>query len=422
MEKEKTLIVALDLGGNRRFEAHVRELTELAKACDLSVCECIIQHADRANAATYIGSGKAEEVLYAVRQYDADLVIFDGELSPMQLKNLKNILDIPVMDRNTLILEIFSRRARTKESKLQVEIASLKYALPRLVGLHDALSRQGGASGAMSNKGAGEKKLELDRRHIENRIAFLRKELENVAKTRVTQRSLRKKSGLPLVGLVGYTNAGKSSIMNGMLSLYGRSEEKMVFEKDMLFATLETGVREISTEKGKTFLLSDTVGFVDDLPHDLVQAFHSTLEEVCESSLLIHVIDITEEYLQEHMDVTTRTVKSLGAGDIPMLTVFNKTDLAGTTGYPKRTGDVLYISAKQPESIAFLAAAICEKLFAGRKKCELFIPYDKGSILSAITTSCEVLSTEYEAEGIRAVAYLDEKHAGRYLAYIQNIE
>lgn len=421
-KQEKTIIVALDTGENRRFEAHVKELEELAKACDLIVCDTIIQRAPSINKATYVGTGKVFEILDAVRMHGAELVIFDSSLSPMQLRNLKDALEVPVMDRNTLILEIFSRRAGTKEAKLQVEIASLKYALPRLVGLHDALSRQGGASGAMSNKGSGEKKLELDRRHIENRIAQLRRELEQVAQTRQTQRKARQKNEIPLVGLVGYTNAGKSSIMNGLLSLYGKDDDKKVFEENMLFATLETSIRDIIPEKGKKFLLSDTVGFVEDLPHHLVEAFHSTLEEAATASLLIHVLDVNELYINEHMEVTLETLKDLGAGSVPTITVFNKMDLSGNDNYPRRSGDVLYISAKQPESLKLLTETICDKLFGSRKQCELLIPYSQGQVLSAITEKGQVLKTEYEADGIRLEALLDDELMGRYRELLTDIK
>lgn len=423
MEKlqEKTVLVALDTGENRHFDAHVNELKELAKACDFIICETIVQHAPAANKATYVGTGKVEEILHSVRWNGADLVIFDNSLSPIQLRNLKDILDVPVMDRNTLILEIFSRRAGTKEAKLQVEVASLQYALPRLVGLHDALSRQGGASGAMSNKGSGEKKLELDRRHIENRIAFLRRELEQVAQTRQTQRKSRQKNGVPLVSLVGYTNAGKSSIMNGLLSMFGKADDKKVFEENMLFATLETSIREIIPEKGKNFLLSDTVGFVEDLPHHLVRAFHSTLEEAAQATVLIHVVDVNEPFIQEHINVTLQTLKDLEAGSIPTITVFNKMDISGNPDYPKRAGDVVYISAKEEKSLKLLTEVICEKLFGSRKKCDLFIPYDKGHVLSAIQNKGQVLETEYEAEGTRIVALIDDELMGRYRQFITNI-
>lgn len=279
----------------------MEELEELAKAADMEVIGIVTQKMSAVNKAFYIGTGKVEQVRQLAKESGAGLVVFDNALSPMQLRNLQRELETAVMDRTTLILEIFSKRARTKEAKLQVEVASLQYMLPRLVGLHDALSRQGGASGSMSNKGAGEKKLELDRRHIEARLSALRKELAGVEKDRETQRKQRLKSAIPLVSLVGYTNAGKSTVMNALIDRYTCGEDKKVLEKDMLFATLETTVRKMEGEGGKSFLLSDTVGFINQLPHNLVKAFRSTLEEVKNADLLLHVIDYSDASYREHM-------------------------------------------------------------------------------------------------------------------------
>ena len=298
---EKAIIVGLDLGTHRDFAHSMEELEELAIACELEVVGELTQHAQAVNKAFYIGTGKVEQLQMLAEETDADLIIFDNALSPMQLRNLQQKLHMPIMDRTTLILEIFSKRARTREAKLQVDVAALQYALPRLVGLHDALSRQGGASGAMSNKGAGEKKLELDRRHIEQRLATLRRELAQVEKDRNTQRKARQKNAIPLVSLVGYTNAGKSSVMNALLTYCDSEEEKQVLEKDMLFATLETMVRKVNREDGKSFLLSDTVGFINELPHNLVQAFRSTLEEVKNADLLLQVIDFSDPHSDDRL-------------------------------------------------------------------------------------------------------------------------
>ena len=235
------------------------------------------------------------------------------------------------MDRTALILEIFSDRAKTREAKLQVELARLQYLLPRLAGMGTALSRQGGGSGSRSNKGAGEKKLELDRRHIEHRITECKRELEVVKKNRITQRKSRKNSAIPQVSLVGYTNAGKSTIMNQLLSFYGNleiahNEHKLVLQKDMLFATLETTIRKITPPNKSPFYLSDTVGFIDKLPHNLVDAFRSTLEEACEADLLLQVVDVSDPYYKDQMRVTNETLAELGAGHIPQIIVYNKAD------------------------------------------------------------------------------------------------
>lgn len=282
------------------FELAMDEMVSLVKACNMEPAGRIEQNMESPNTATYIGAGKVREVCEMARALEADIVVFDNGLTPIQLRNLSRELECPVMDRTTLILEIFSARARTREARLQVEVARLQYMLPRLVGLHDALSRQGGASGAMSNKGAGEKKLELDRRRLEQRLTGMRRELEDIAGERETQRKKRAESGIPRVALVGYTNAGKSTIMNAMLEAYAGDGEtnvsqKKVFEEDMLFATLDTTVRRIAPPDRNAFLLSDTVGFISNLPHNLVKAFRSTLEEVREADLLIQVIDYSDE-------------------------------------------------------------------------------------------------------------------------------
>ena len=259
------------------------------------------------------------------------------------MRNIEKGIECEVMDRTALILDIFAERAKTREAKLQVEVARLQYLLPRLIGANENLGRQSGGVGTR-NKGAGEKKLELDRRKIEEKIAALNKELEELKHQRETQRNLRRKSSVPRIALVGYTNAGKSSIMNSMIDTFRDSEEKKVFEKDMLFATLETSIRSIQLEDNKKFLLSDTVGFVSNLPHDLIKAFRSTLEEVCEADLLLHVVDISNPDYKHQLKVTNETLKEIGAESVPMIYVYNKIDLLD--GYLAEENGV-YISAKK---------------------------------------------------------------------------
>jgi len=312
-----------------------------------------------------------------------------------------------------------------------VEVASLQYMLPRLVGLHDALSRQGGGSGSMSNKGAGEKKLELDRRHIETRLATLRRELAQVEKDRETQRKQRLRSATPLVSLVGYTNAGKSSVMNALVDRFSKDkdgvEEKKVLEKDMLFATLETTVRKMESKGGKSFLLSDTVGFINELPHNLVKAFRSTLEEVKNADLLLHVIDYSDPYYREHMQVTKETLNDLGAGKIPVIRVFNKMDLKVlenpdmdemSFSYPRATGNDIFMAAGKGVGIDELVTLIEDNLFGNRKEFELLIPYDAGGIFSRMQGETEILLYEYRDDGIYVKAALDETAEGRYGKYI----
>ncbi len=423
---ERVILAGLDLDDGRDFACSMEELEELAKAADMKVVGVMSQRASAVNKAFYIGTGKVEQVRQLAAESGAGLVIFDNALSPMQLRNLQKELKLAVMDRTTLILEIFSKRARTREAKLQVETASLQYMLPRLVGLHDALSRQGGASGSMSSKGAGEKKLELDRRHIEARLAALRRELARVEKDRETQRKQRLKSAIPSVSLVGYTNAGKSTVMNALIDRYTCGEEKKVLEKDMLFATLDTTVRKMEGEGGKSFLLSDTVGFIDELPHNLVKAFRSTLEEVKNADLLLHVIDYSDESYRAHMKVTEKTLEELGAGKIPVICIFNKLDLkagevlTGEEEYPRIAGNNIFMAAGKGLGIEELVSLIEKNLFGKRKEYELMIPYTAGGVFSDLSGKAYIKAYEYREAGIYVRAALDEKMAGRYKKYVQN--
>lgn len=419
---EKAILVGLDLGTNKDFEHSMEELEELAIACDLEVVGDITQRASTVNKALYIGTGKVEQVQMLAEETEADLIIFDNALSPMQLRNLQQQLHMPIMDRTTLILEIFSKRARTREAKLQVDVAALQYALPRLVGLHDALSRQGGGSGAMSNKGSGEKKLELDRRHIEQRLATLRRELAQVEKDRETQRKARLRNAIPLVSLVGYTNAGKSSVMNALLTHCESDEEKQVFEKDMLFATLETTVRKVQRDDGKSFLLSDTVGFINELPHNLVKAFRSTLEEVKNADLLLQVIDFSDPHFREHMKVTKETLEELDASNIPMIYVYNKMDKVAlideSVEYPLVQDPNIFMAAGKGIGIEELLETIEGKLFGMRKAVELLIPYEASFVENAVRKKAQVLECEYRDNGTFIKAYLDAEMEGRYREYI----
>lgn len=418
---DKVLIVGVNFTAdykNQSFDLAMDEMVSLVKACDMEPVGRIEQNMASANTATYIGAGKVQEVGEMVRALEADMVVFDNGLSPIQLRNLSRELNCPVMDRTTLILEIFSARAKTREAKLQVEVARLQYMLPRLVGLHDALSRQGGASGAMSNKGAGEKKLELDRRKLEQRLTTMRRELEKIAGERETQRKKRSESGIPRVALVGYTNAGKSTVMNAMLSAYDGEEEKHVYEKDMLFATLDTTVRRISPSDENDFLLSDTVGFISNLPHSLVKAFRSTLEEVREADLLIQVIDYSDENYMEHIRVTEDTLKELGAEQIPMIYVYNKADLCGMGEFATIQGDdKLYMSAKSQSGIQTLMTLISGKLSGRYSACAFIIPYQRGDVVSYLNDNAVVYRTEYRENGVYMETNVSRIDAARYAQF-----
>ena len=418
-ELERVLLVGVDTGEEQNFDGSMEELKQLAKACYMEPVGTVIQRMEFVHKALYIGTGKVQEVRDAAQALDAQLILFNDTLTPSQIKNLQDELKTPVIDRTTLILNIFEMRARTREASLQVETAKLQYLLPRLVGMHEALTRQGGTSGSMSSRGAGEKKLELDRRHIEHRISELRKELDAISRERETQRKRREQSRIPLVALVGYTNAGKSTIMNQMVERFVGDEEKKVLEKDMLFATLDTTIRRINTGNNRDFLLTDTVGFIHKLPHGLVKAFRSTLEEIKGADLLLQVVDVSDPGDQEQMETTKETLRELGAGDIPMLIVFNKADRLIQNTYPRTAGtNKIYISARQPESIELLVKEITRRVYADYEEVRLLIPYDKGSIVSYLQENAQILEQTYEPEGTWMHVSCHHADARKYEQYV----
>lgn len=401
------------------FERSMEELISLAEACFMKPVAVVTQKMEFINKGLYIGTGKVQEVKELVKTMEAGLVIFDNSLTPSQLRNLQEELGCPVMDRTNLILDIFESRAKTREAKLQVETARLQYLLPRLVGMHEALTRQGGTSGSMSSRGAGEKRLELDRRRIEHRLSELRRELEEVSEERMIQRKKRQNSRLPLVALVGYTNAGKSTIMNGLVQKYVGDDEKRVLEKDMLFATLDTTVRRINTGNNRDFLLSDTVGFINKLPHSLVKAFRSTLEEVKNADLLLHVVDYSDEYYREQMQTTVETLRDLEAGNIPVITVYNKADKRDDgIEYPKLVGDKIYLSAKENLSLNALTELILEKIYADYVTVTFLIPYEKGGLVSYFMENAQIISQEYKENGTKLTVKCYPADKEKYSGYI----
>lgn len=360
-KKERALLLGVDLHDGEDFERSMEELGQLVEACGMEPVGRLTQNLPKLYQALYMGKGKLLEVQEYLRAGDIDVLVFDRSLTPTQLRNLDRLLDCPILDRTTLILEIFAARAKTREAKLQVESARLQYILPRLSGMHRALSRQGGGSG-LANKGAGEKKLELDRRRIEKRMSELRRELEKIERERKTQRKRRQEGSIPRVALVGYTNAGKSTLMNGILDKYTRDAAKKVLEKDMLFATLDTTVRRISVGPGEEFLLSDTVGFIHQLPVGLIKAFRSTLEEAKEADLLLHVLDYADESYRKQRQVTEETLEGLGAGDIPVIYIYNKADLRmDASGLPVIRDNRIYLSAKTGAGIPELVNMILKR-------------------------------------------------------------
>lgn len=418
---ERVLLAGVDCEDDPdELERSMEELAGLARACYMEPVGMITQNMDFINKGLYMGTGKVQELKEAAQMLDAGLIIFNDTLTPSQLRNLQEEINKPVMDRTSLILDIFEKRARTREAKLQVESAKLQYLLPRLVGMHEALTRQGGTSGSMSSRGAGEKKLELDRRRIEYRISELNRELKEISGEREVQRKKRQNSRLPLVALVGYTNAGKSTIMNAMIDRFVQDEEKKVLEKDMLFATLDTTVRRIDTGNNRDFLLSDTVGFIHKLPHGLVKAFRSTLEEIKDADLLLQVVDCSDAHYREQMATTQETLKELGAGDIPMLIVFNKADKAqNKIAYPRvNSEDRIYISAKETGSMELLVKVILDRIYADFVEINLLIPYEKGGIASYFMEEAHVLSVKYGENGTRLCVRCHMADREKYSQYL----
>ena len=372
------------------------------------------QNLKKINPTFYMGSGKIEELRDLIEEMNAEIIVFNNELSASQIKNIEEEVKCSIIDRTALILDIFANRAKTREAKLQVEVARLQYELPRLIGANENLGRQSGGVGT-KNRGAGETKLELDRRRIEDRIASLNKELEILKYQRNTQKNKRKKSSIPNVALVGYTNAGKSSVMNVLVEKFINKEDKKVFEKNMLFATLETYVRNIKLHNNKSFLLYDTVGFVGDLPHNLVKAFRSTLEEVCDADLLVHIIDISNPNYKNQIDVTNETLSQIGADNIPMIYVYNKIDLIDLD---KLDNNKILISAKRDIGIDRLIESICEKVFEDYIRFKLKIPYSEGKMISNIMENATILDSEYIEDGVIFNIECSEKEYVKYKQYI----
>ena len=392
----------------------MKELWALAEAAGVDVAGEMIQNKERPNTATYIGKGKVDELAELCQNMEVDTVIFNDELSGMQLRNLEDRLGVRVIDRTILILDIFASRAVSREGKLQVELAQLQYRLPRLTGFGKSLSRLGGGIGT---RGPGEKKLETDRRHVARRMDEIKRELAEVKNNRTTQRARREKNEIPVVALVGYTNAGKSALMNKLLSLSDK-EDKSVFEKDMLFATLDTAQRNVKLETNQEFVLVDTVGFVSKLPHSLIKAFKATLEEVNYADLLLHVVDASYPDHDFHINVTNKVLKEIGAADKDRLMVFNKIDIAEEISLPSNGEENIFVSATRGDNIDQLVNRIKEKLFADRTIVKMMIPYDRGDISSYLCEKGRVISMDYQNEGTAFEVEISKRDYGRLKEFI----
>ncbi|WP_097026031.1 GTPase HflX [Clostridium peptidivorans] len=401
---EKAILVGVE------SEESLDELEELAKACDVEVVDKLIQNRYKIDTAFYVGSGKVEEIALLRQAKRANVVIFDDELTASQVRNLEDIIGVKVIDRTTLILEIFAKRAKSKEGKIQVELAQLKYRLPRLSGLGTVLSRTGGGIGT---RGPGEKKLETDKRHIRERIYDLKSELEKIKQTRVTQRESRNE--IPKVSLVGYTNAGKSTLRNTLCTIAAKEtiKKESVLEADMLFATLDTTTRAIILPDNRTITLTDTVGFIRKLPHDLVEAFKSTLEEVIYSDLLLHVVDVSLENYLEQIEAVNKVLEELGAIDKPYVYVLNKIDKLSEEKLEEinelfKDKMNIKISARHNINLEELLKLISSKLPNKLKKAEYLIPYDKQSIVAYLHRNSNVISEEYKEDGTYVCAEVSE--------------
>lgn len=390
------------------------ELEELAKACNVKTVYKVLQRKNRIDTALFVGSGKVEEIEMIRQAAKANLVIFDDELSGSQVRNLEQSIGVKVIDRTTLILEIFARRAKSKEAKLQVELAQLKYRLPRLMGLGTVLSRTGGGIGT---RGPGEKKLETDKRHIRERVYDLRRELIKYQKNREVQRGKRNKGNIPKISLVGYTNAGKSTLRNKLCEIAplsnGINKEK-VFEANMLFATLDTTTRALQLPDNRTVTVSDTVGFVRKLPHDLVEAFKSTLEEVINSDVLLHVVDTSSESLFTQIEAVDNVLSELNAIDkdtILLLNKIDKVDEEGLKHIKERLSDkkCIEISAVEEINLDVLLKEICEILPYTLKEKSFLIPYTDQSLVAMLHRAAKVIKEEYREEGTFVTAMVDDE-------------
>lgn len=419
-DEEKAILVGSDT------RESLEELKELTKACDIPVLESVYQSRNKIDAAFYIGRGKVLEIAQLRQKLRANVIIFDDELSGSQVRNLEAAIGAKVIDRTTLILEIFARRAKSREAKIQVELAQLKYRMSRLQGLGTIMSRTGGGIGT---KGPGEKKLETDRRHIKEQIYDLNDELKKIKKIRETQREKRNKESIPKVSLVGYTNAGKSTLRNALCDVAAQKEvvgKEKVFEADMLFATLDITTRAIVLKNKGVITLTDTVGFVRKLPHDLVEAFKSTLEEVIYSDLLCHVVDTSSDTAIEQIKAVEEVLSELGASDKKTILVLNKIDKATEEqieNVKKATSEyeTIEISAREGINLEELLGLIEENLPYKMKKCEYLIPYDRSDMSSFLHRNGRVLEEDYRENGTFMFVEVDEESYNKSKDYIINI-
>lgn len=404
---------------NFEVENSMNELESLVESANGVVVGKIIQKLDRINTSTYIGKGKVAELAEFVENLDVDAVVFDHELSGIQIRNLEDQVGTKVIDRTILIMDIFAARANSKEGRLQVELAQLQYRLPRLVGFGKSLSRLGAGIGT---RGPGEKQIETDRRHIRRRIDDLKKDLADIQKTRTLHRKKRKKSGIPIVALVGYTNVGKSAIMNYMIENFGK-EDKKVEEADMLFATLDAKHRLIEIDNNRQFILVDTVGFVSKLSHNLVDAFKGTLQEAEYADLIVKVEDISHERTDFQRGILNNVLDDLKLSDKKSIFVYNKIDKINTK--PQNSGifeqnneNKVFVSAKTGLNMDKLKAAIVQNIFDDEREVNIVLPFDKGDLASRLCDNANVLKMVYKDDGIHIIARLSKREQDLVKDYV----
>ena len=398
------------LGRDSADEESLAELAALVETAGAESVGMILQSREKPDPHSFIGEGKVEEVKRMVDNSEATMVIFDNDLSPSQIRVLTELCGVQVLDRSGLILDIFAQRARTKEGCLQVELAQYQYLLPRLIGMWSHLERQGGTGGSpIGTKGPGETQLETDRRHIRRKIDKLKEELEEVRRVRATQRQRRQKNEIPVVAIVGYTNAGKSTLLNAITGAG-------IPANDRLFDTLDTTTRLLTVSDTLDVVISDTVGFIRKLPHQLVEAFKATLEELEYADLLLHVIDVSNPEWEEQARIVDDLIRELGADDIPCIRVYNKCDVA--FGFQRKEEDAVPLSARTGEGVTDLLAAIDKKLDKGTKRVTLHLPYDKAGALDALYREAKVESVEYGAT-VDVVAVCTPRIIGQLHQFIE---
>lgn len=408
IKPQRVLLVCVDTG-DYDADMSLKELWELAESAGAEPVATLTQKKEKPDTATYVGSGRLEEIAEFCKSQNVDLLIFDSELTPTQIRNIEDFTDVRTIDRTMLILDIFALRARSKEGKLQVELAQLKYMLPRLTGKGAAMSRLGGGIGT---RGPGETKLETDKRHIRRRMETLKEQLADVEQRRNMLKSRRKKDGVITAAIVGYTNAGKSTLMNYLTNAGVLAENK-------LFATLDPTSRALKLPNGVTVMLIDTVGLVRRLPHHLVEAFKSTLEEAATADIILNVCDASSEEAYLHLQVTRELLQSLGCGDTPVIPVLNKWDkVDAQNGILPSVSNSVRISAKNGTGIDRLLEAIEENLPVKIKRVKLLIPFDKGGLVAEIRQKATLISEEYVTEGISIEALLDPELYGKLSGYL----